>query len=99
MLPSAGPRSQLWQGSTVPSGAMAMLDRHAPQRGVCAKPSARSVSSSSQPGLVKSSSMSKRAAASCAVRSTPASSSGVRRVARLAVLSARPAGISPLQVA
>ena len=92
------PVSQLWQGSTVPSGATAMLDRQAPQLGIWVKPSVRSVSSGSQPGLVKLISMPFAAAYSMAGRSTSSSSAGVRRTARLASLSALPAGISPLQV-
>ena len=43
ILPSPSPVSQLWQGSTVPSGATAMLDRQAPQLGIWVKPSVRSV--------------------------------------------------------
>ena len=55
--PKPWPVSQLWQGSTVPSGATAMLLRHAPQLGIWANPSPVRVSSSSQPGLVKFTSM------------------------------------------
>ena len=50
--------SQLWQGITPPSGATAILLRQAPQLGTRVRPRARSVSSFSQPGLVKSSSIS-----------------------------------------
>ena len=47
-LPSPGPESQLWQGSTVPSGATAMLERQAPQLGIWVNLRARSVASGSQ---------------------------------------------------
>ena len=57
MLPSPSPESQLWQGTTVPSGATAMLLRHAPQVGAMVSPRPSSVSGGSQPGLVKSISM------------------------------------------
>ena len=59
ILPSGAALSQLWQGMMLPSGAMAMLLRQAPQLGIRCRPRARSVSSGSQPGLVKSSSVPK----------------------------------------
>ena len=47
MLPRVTPPSQLWQGTTVPSGVIAMLLRHAPQEGMSRRPRPRSVSSGS----------------------------------------------------
>lgn len=65
-FPSVVPPSQLWQGTTCPSGVTAMLLRQAPQLGIRCRPSPRSVSSGSQPGLVKSISMSSSSAVSTA---------------------------------
>ena len=81
MFPSGWLLSQLWQGITPPSGAMAMLLRHAPQLGTNVSPSERSVSYFSQPGLVKSTSIPSSSAAVTARRSTSVSCSSVRRVA------------------
>ena len=83
-FPRPGPSSQLWQGTTVPSGATAMLHRHAPQLGIRCRPMSRRASSGSQPGLVKSSSMPRlvgrfrRPARGC-----PSAPPGSARVARL----------------
>ena len=98
-FPRPGPSSQLWQGSTVPSGARAMLDRHAPQLGIRCRPMSRRASSGSQPGLVKSSSISRLWAVSTAVRRISSSSLSERRVARLSPVVAAPEGMRPEQVA
>ena len=76
-----------------------MLLRHAPQLGTSVSPSERSVSSFSQPGLVKSSSIESSCAAATALCRISVSSSAERRVARLSAPSAPPEGISPEQVA
>ncbi len=99
ILPSGAALSQLWQGMLLPSGAMAMLLRQAPQLGISGRPRARSVSSGCQPGLVKSSSMLSSSSTETAPSSTAESSCSVRRVARLSAPSALPEGIRPEQVA
>ena len=81
-----------------PSGAMAMLLRHAPQLGISVRPRARSVSSFSQPGLVKSISISSASAVFTAADSTSVSCCSVRAVAWLSVPKALPEGIRPEQV-
>ena len=59
----------------------------------------RSVSSGSQPGLVKSSSISRLWAVSTAVRRISVSSAWERRVATLPSVVAPPEGMRPEQVA
>ena len=76
-----------------------MLLRQAPQLGIRCSPSVRSVSSGSQPGLVKSSSMPSSSTTASASCSTCVSACSVRRVARLSAPSALPEGIRPEQVA
>lgn len=98
ILPKGWLLSQLWQGITPPSGATAMLLRQAPQLGTRVRPRARSVSSFSQPGLVKSSSISSSSVTATAFVSTSVSCCSVSAVARLSSPTAPPEGISPEQV-